>query len=186
MFGNNLLSFIVTVSLSLLASFVLPAAPSSSAALGSGDALVRTLSARASAPGAALTVALGANVCVDLVASARNVLGDAAAAVATPADAASCADEAAAASALVFFARAGAAAERTADAALLATLVARADASGDARRSLGGNAALMARAIVRAKAAAAEARGEVRGCNGAPGVPGDESFEGMGAPLSAA
>ena len=151
MFGNNAGSFFVTIALALLSSFVLPAAPSSSASLGSGDALLRTLSSRASAPLAGLTVALGTNVCVDLVSSASAVLGEAVSALGSlpPVDAASLSSESIAAGVLAFHALSGAAAERAADPLLLATLVARADAAGGARRSLGGNAALMARALLK-------------------------------------
>lgn len=142
-FSANTLSFVAAIVLSFVASAVIPTPTS---ALGTGDALLRSLSQLEVYPTAALTVALGANVCVDLVAPAASVLGDAITALDVPAaDAELVESEQAAARALAF--HLGAAAERVATPGVLAPLVERATSAPSARHTLGANAALMARTL---------------------------------------
>jgi ADP-dependent glucokinase len=146
MFDNNTLSFLVTLALCALASLPGLYPP----ATLPGAQLLRALSAAAAAPRPGLTIALATNVCVDLVVPAADVLpalpalpagaaGDRAF-LATPADAAA---------AFAHHAAAGAAGERSSAPAVMAALLAPAQASPRARHILGGNAALMAQKLAR-------------------------------------
>ena len=147
MFNNNNLSFAVTVLLCLVAAYpgfypkaTLPGAP-----------LLRALAAAASSPRPGLTIALGTNVCVDLVVPAADVLPalPPPTAAAPPGDRAFLATPADAAAAFAHHAAAGAAGERSSAPAVMAALLAPAQASPRARHILGGNAALMAQKLAR-------------------------------------
>jgi ADP-dependent glucokinase len=109
--------------------------------------LLAALSAASATPAPGLVVGLGTNVCVDLIVPARDVLtGLPSGARAADVSVVSTLEDAQ--SVFLHHFEAGAAGERSCrEAAVLDALVATADASAHARRSLGGNAALMARKL---------------------------------------
>lgn len=110
--------------------------------------LLAALSAAASSPAPGLVVGLGTNVCVDLIVPARDVLTGLPPSGARAADVSVVSTLEDAQSVFLHHFEAGAAGERSCRApAVLDALVATADASAHARRSLGGNAALMARKL---------------------------------------
>jgi ADP-dependent glucokinase len=111
--------------------------------------LLTALSAAASSPSKGLVVGLGTNVCVDLIVPARDVLTSIpASAQAADVSAVSTLEEAR--SVFLHHFEAGAAGERSCSSPpLFASLSRAAEASAHARRSLGGNAALMARKLAR-------------------------------------
>jgi ADP-dependent glucokinase len=96
---------------------------------------------------AALSVALGYNVCIDAILRWHAVIGEQDVALLSARDVDVVNSVQDLHNGFAFYFGQGAAAERTCDPAVFQQLVAKADAAPDVRRSLGGNAALMARQL---------------------------------------
>lgn len=110
------------------------------------SAVFAALAKRANAPAPGLSFALGYNVCLDAIARAADVLALPEAGV-PGADAALLRSVPDVQAAFTHFFAGGAAAERATTPAVMAQLVAAAEAAPGLRKSLGGNAALMARRL---------------------------------------
>lgn len=117
-------------------------------------------------PKPGISFALGANVCVDLVAGALEVLPPASSQQSqTAQDLPRLRSGTDVASTFTFFFAAGAAAERTCEPHVFKPLVDRAARQQAARRSLGGNAALMARQLAKIAASAPPAASKAASTN---------------------
>lgn len=139
-FEYNSLSFLLTLGIAVaFGIFYRPDSPQP-------GALLTSLQSIASLPLPSLTVALGSNVCVDLIVQAADVLD-----IGTDVplkDLPALESLSDVNSVFMQHFAAGAAGERSCrDASAFGSLVAKADAQATARRSLGGNAALMARKL---------------------------------------